>query len=162
MSAEGMNSGALLYEKHSDGVAVLTLSRPERLNALSGPLLDDLAACVERLNADPDVRVFLVRGAPRPDGRPCFSAGVDVQAFEDGEGVTEEQGFALTNRIDDLLKPSIAVIDGICTTGAAEIALACDFRLVARTAEISDWHLAKLGTGLGSWGPVRGGPGSAA
>ena len=55
-----------------------------------------------RRNAFASVRVFLIQGAPRPDGRPCFSAGVDVQAFADGEGVTEEQGFALTNRIDDL------------------------------------------------------------
>lgn len=140
------------YDQRDDGIVVLTLDRPERLNALSGPLLDELAAAVERINGDPDVRVFLIRGAPRPDGRPCFSAGVDVQAFADGQGVTEEQGFALTNRIDDLLKPSIAVIDGVCTTGAGEIALACDFRVVARTARISDWHLAKLGTGLGAWG----------
>ena len=140
------------YDQRDDGIVVLTLDRPERLNALSGPLLDELAAAVERINADPDVRVFLIRGAPRPDGRPCFSAGVDVQAFADGQGVTEEQGFALTNRIDDLLKPSIAVIDGVCTTGGGEIALACDFRVVARTARISDWHLAKLGTGLGAWG----------
>ena len=139
-------------EKRGDGIAVITLDRPKRLNALSGPLLDELAAAVEDINGDPDVRIFLIQGAPRPDGRPCFSAGVDVQAFADGQGVTEEQGFALTNRIDDLLKPSIAVIDGICTTGGGEIALACDFRIVARSAQISDWHLAKLGTGLGAWG----------
>jgi enoyl-CoA hydratase/carnithine racemase len=140
------------YEKREDGIVVITLDRPQRLNTLSGPLLDELAEAVERVHHDPEVRVFLIRGAPRPDGRPCFSAGVDVQAFADGQGVTEEQGFALTNRIDDLLKPSIAVIDGICTTGGGEIALACDFRLVARSAQISDWHLAKLGTGLGAWG----------
>jgi enoyl-CoA hydratase/carnithine racemase len=66
--------------------------------------------------------------------------------------VTEEQGFSLTNKIDDLLKPSIAMIDGVCTTGGAEIALACDFRLVGAQARISDWHLKKLGTGLGAWG----------
>ena len=96
-------------DKREDGIAIITLDRPARLNALSGPLLDALAAAVEDINADPDVRVFLIQGAPRPDGRPCFSAGVDVQAFADGQGVTEEQGFALTNRIDDLLKPSIAV-----------------------------------------------------
>jgi enoyl-CoA hydratase/carnithine racemase len=140
------------YDERGDGIVVITLHRPERLNTLSGPLLDELAEAVERVNDDPEARVFLIRGAPRPDGRPCFSAGVDVQAFADGKGVTEEQGFALTNRIDDLLKPSIAVIDGICTTGGGEIALACDFRLVARSAQISDWHLAKLGTGLGAWG----------
>ncbi len=50
------------------------------------------------------------------------------------------------------LKPSIAVIDGICTTGATELALACDLRIVAETAQISDWHLARLGSGLGGWG----------
>ena len=147
-----MSSNPIQLEKRDDGIAIVTLDRPERLNALSGPLLDALAEAVEEINGDPDVRVFLIRGAPRPDGRPCFSAGVDVQAFADGQGVTEEQGFALTNRIDDLLKPSIAVIDGICTTGGGEIALACDFRLVGRQAQISDWHLAKLGTGLGAWG----------
>lgn len=147
-----MSDRPIRYEKREDGIAVVTLDRPERLNALSGPLLDALAETVEEIERDPDVRVFLLRGSPRPDGRPCFSAGVDVQAFADGEGVTEEQGFALTNRIDDLLKPSIAVIDGVCTTGGGEIALACDFRLVARTARISDWHLKKLGTGLGAWG----------
>ena len=124
------------YDKRADGIVVITLDRPDRLNTLSGPLLDELAEAVERIHHDPEVRVFLIRGAPRPDGRPCFSAGVDVQAFADGQGVTEEQGFALTNRIDDLLKPSIAVIDGICTTGGGEIALACDFRLVARSAQI--------------------------
>ncbi|MBJ19550.1 MAG: enoyl-CoA hydratase/isomerase family protein [bacterium] len=139
-------------EKRADGIALVTLDRPKRLNALSGPLLDELAAAVEEINDDPGIRVFLIRGTPRPDGRPCFSAGVDVQAFADGKGVTEEQGFALTNRIDDLLKPSIAVIDGICTTGGGEIALACDFRIVGRSAQISDWHLTKLGTGLGAWG----------
>ena len=51
-----------------------------------------------------------------------------------------------------MLTPSIAVIDGVCTTGAAELDMACDFRLVAPGARISDWHLKKLGTGLGAWG----------
>ncbi|MFK7895698.1 MAG: enoyl-CoA hydratase/isomerase family protein [Myxococcota bacterium] len=146
----------LALEKREGGIAVLTLNRPERLNALSGPLLDALIAQISALDADPTVRVILLAGAPRPDGRPCFSAGVDVQAFADGEGVTNEQGCGLTDQLDDLLTPSIAVIDGICTTGGAELALACDFRLVAKSAQISDWHLKKLGIGIGSWGaPVR-------
>jgi enoyl-CoA hydratase/carnithine racemase len=152
MSSSQFPPDTIRLDKRDDGIAIITLNRPARLNALSGPLLDALAAAVEDINADPDIRVFLIQGAPRPDGRPCFSAGVDVQAFADGNGVSEEQGFALTNRIDDLLKPSIAVIDGICTTGGGEIALACDFRIVGQTSQISDWHLAKLGTGLGSWG----------
>jgi len=147
-----VSDNSIRYEKRDDGIAIVTLDRPEKLNALTGPLLQTLSDVVDEIEADPDVRVFLLRGSPRPDGRPCFSAGVDVSAFATGEGVGEEDGFNLTNKIDDLLKPSICVIDGICTTGGGEIALACDFRLVARTAQISDWHLKKLGTGLGAWG----------
>ncbi len=142
----------LRYESVAPHVVSLTLARPERLNALNGPLLDELADAVERIEADPDVRVYLLRGAPRPDGRPCFSAGVDLRAFAEGQGVGDVQGRQLTDRIDDLTKPSIAVIDGVCTTGAAELALACDLRVVADTAQISDWHLKHLGTGLGAWG----------
>ncbi len=147
-----MSESPILFEKRDDGIAVVTLNRPEKLNSLTGPLLDALDAAVDRVANDPEIRVFLIRGAPRPDGRPCFSAGVDVSAFADGQGVGEEQGFLLTNKLDDLLKPSIAVIDGVCTTGGGEIALACDFRIVGRQARISDWHLKKLGTGLGAWG----------
>jgi enoyl-CoA hydratase/carnithine racemase len=130
----------------------VTLARPERLNALNGPLLDELADAVRRIERDSSVRVWLLAGAPRADGRPCFSAGVDLHSFAEGRGVTTEQGFALTNAIDDLAVPSIAVVDGVCTTGAAELALACDFRLVGEAARISDWHLKNLGTGLGAWG----------
>jgi enoyl-CoA hydratase/carnithine racemase len=147
-----MSSEILRFEIPEDGIAVLTMNRPERLNALSGPLLDALSDAVRRIGEDDAIRVFLLCGAPRADGRPCFSAGVDLRAFAEGAGVGIEQGFRLTQAIDDLRKPSIAVIDGICTTGAAEIAVACHLRLVGAGARISDWHLKNLGTGLGAWG----------
>ena len=47
------------------------------------------------------MRAWILTGAPRPDGRPCFGAGVDLHSFAEGRGVTVEQGFRLTNRIDD-------------------------------------------------------------
>jgi enoyl-CoA hydratase len=147
-----MTGEILRFETPEDGIAVLTLQRPERLNALNGPLLDALADAVRRIAADDAIRVFLLRGAARADGRPCFSAGVDLKAFAEGDGVGIEQGFQLTQAIDDLAKPSIAVIDGVCTTGGAEIAVACHVRLVGAAARISDWHLRNLGTGLGAWG----------
>ena len=156
MSASTSTSEPVQLERRENGVAVLTLNRPDRLNALNGPLLDQLRTQISTLDAEPEIRAFLIVGAARADGRPCFSAGVDVQAFAEQQGVTNEQGCGLTDQLDDLLTPSIAVIDGICTTGGAEIALACDFRLVGEAAQISDWHLKKLGIGIGSWGgPVR-------
>jgi enoyl-CoA hydratase/carnithine racemase len=142
----------LRRETPEAGIAVLTMQRPERLNALNGPLLDELSDALRWIGSDDGIRVFLLRGAPRPDGRPCFSAGVDLRAIAEGHGVGIEQGFRLTQAIEELRKPSIAVIDGICTTGAAEIAVACHLRIVGAAARISDWHLKNLGTGLGAWG----------
>ena len=134
------------------GIAVVTLSRPERLNTLTSPLFDELETALDRIERDDSIRAWVLTGAPRPDGRPCFSAGVDVRAFAEGKGVGTGQGFRITNRIDDMLKPSVAVIDGVCSTGGAELALSCDLRIVGEAAEISDWHLKNLGTGLGGWG----------
>jgi enoyl-CoA hydratase/carnithine racemase len=140
------------YELPEPGIAVVALNRPERLNALHGPLLEELREAVERIERDPEVRVYLLTGTPRADGRPCFCAGADLKAAAEGVAPDEHVGVAITNAIDDMLKPSIAVVDGVCSTGGVELALACDLRLVGESAEISDWHLKRLGTGLGGWG----------
>jgi len=144
--------GCLEYGIPEPGIARIALRRPERLNAINASLLRELDHALRRIEADSEIRVWILTGAPRPDGRPCFSAGVDLKAGAEGEQVGESEGFLLCNRIDDALKPSIAAIDGICSTGAAELALACDFRLVGAAAQVSDWHLKHLGTGLGGWG----------
>ena len=153
------------YETIDDAIAVVTLSRPERLNALHGPMMEELTQAIGRIEGDDHIRAFILTGRPRSDGRPCFSAGVDIKATLEGNTIGTGIGFNLTNQIDDMLKPSIAVIDGVCSTGAVELALACDLRLVGEQAQISDWHLKNLGTGLGGWGgeytvvtPRGGGP----
>jgi enoyl-CoA hydratase/carnithine racemase len=142
------------YEKR-DGVAVITLHRPERMNAFNLAMWQDLHAAVDDVVADEEVRVMMVTGAPRADGRPVFSAGVDVKARLEGQPTPNHLSRGWVDRVDELLKPSIAVIDGICTTGANEVALACDFRFVAETAQISDWHLKNLGLGIGGWGAAE-------
>ncbi|MEM7412727.1 MAG: enoyl-CoA hydratase/isomerase family protein [Myxococcota bacterium] len=142
----------LRFETPEPGIAVLTLHRPERLNALNAPLMEQLDAALGRVRDDADLRVCLLRGAPRTNGTPCFSAGVDLKAFAEGQGVGFQPGIRITDTLAALPKPTIAVIDGVCTTGGAELAVACHLRLVAPTARISDWHLRKLGTGLGAWG----------
>ena len=142
----------ILYEKRADGVAVLTLNRPERLNALHAEVLGEIDAALDDIENGGDVRCFLLRGAPRPDGRPCFCAGFDLKSVAEGVPADPIVGRRVCQRLNDLLVPSIAVVDGVCSTGGAEIAVACDLRLVGEGAQIGDWHLKNLGTGLGGWG----------
>lgn len=139
-------------EKRGDGIAVLRLNRPARLNAIDGRVLEELWEAVDDIDRDEGIRVFLLCGAPRSDGRPCFSAGFDLKSVAEGVPLDPHLGARLTDRIDDLLTPSIAAVDGVCSTGGAELALACDFRLVGEQLQLSDWHLKHLGTGLGQWG----------
>ena len=142
----------ILYEKRADGVAVLTLNRPERLNALHAEVLLEIDAALDDIESSGQVRCFLLCGAPRPDGRPCFCAGFDLKSVAEGVPADPSIGLRVAQRLDDLLVPSIAVVDGVCSTGGAEIAVACDLRVVGEGAQIGDWHLKNLGTGLGGWG----------
>jgi enoyl-CoA hydratase/carnithine racemase len=147
-----MSFETIEFTRRDDGIAIIRLNRPQRMNAINGRVLEELDAAIDAIDADPEIRVFLLCGAPRPDGRPCFSTGFDLKSPAEGVPMDPHLGARLTDRIDDLLTPSIAVVDGVCSTGGAEIALACDFRLVGERLELSDWHLKRLGTGLGAWG----------
>jgi enoyl-CoA hydratase/carnithine racemase len=147
-----MGYETIRYEKPSDGIALLTLNRPQRLNAINRVVLQELDAALDEIEKDDAVRAFVLTGAPRADGRPCFSAGFDLKSI--GEGIPPERGLGqrVTDRLDDFLKPSIAAIDGVCSTGGGELAMAADLRLVGAQLELSDWHLKNLGTGVGEWG----------
>jgi enoyl-CoA hydratase len=142
----------LVLDRPADHVARVTLSRPDAANAISSRMLDELADVVHLVDTDDDVRVWILTGAPRSDGRPWFSAGVDMREATAGPVERRTDPVALLQRIDDSLTPSIAAIDGVCTTGALELVLACDLRIAARTARLSDWHLKVSGLGIGAWG----------
>ena len=146
-----MSEQVLEIEDHG-AVRVLRITRPHAVNAINGQVLFEMIDAVKAIDRSRDVRCFVITGGPRADGRPCFSAGDDLKEAAAGGHPPGNPGFTLTNLIDDSLVPSIAVVDGICTPGALEIAMACDLRVVADTARMSDWHLARLGTGLGGWG----------
>ena len=147
-----MGYQTLRYEKPEDGIAIVTLDRPQRLNAINGALLRDLDAVLGEIEKDDAVRAFLITGAPRADGRPCFSAGFDLKSIAEEGRPERGLGQHVTDRLDDFLKPSIAVVDGVCSTGGGELAMAADLRVVGAQLELSDWHLKNLGTGLGEWG----------
>src|SRR5215218_1570605 len=111
----------LLFDLPAPHVARITLNRPHVANALSVGLLGELSDAIERIAQDDDIRVWMLTGSPREDGRPCFSAGADMKEAAAPDAPPRFPGAVLANRIDELLKPSIAVIDGVCTTGALEL-----------------------------------------
>ena len=131
-----------LLESVKDGVAVLTLNRPDRLNALSGPMLDALLEALPRLAADAAVGVVVVTGAGRG-----FCAGGDVKAMAEGrefaETGLEEKAHGLRSKMEvsrllhEMPKPAIAMVRGAAAGAGLSIALACDLRMAGESAKFA-------------------------
>ena len=139
----------VLYEQ-TGPIAVLTLNRPEKLNAFNAAMLSDLMAMLDRARAEETVRVVVLKGAGR-----AFSAGYDV---DPGEHSPHDKGIAqdredLHGMIDKWLqvyefpKPIIAQVHGFCIAGSTMLAICCDITLVADDARIR-WPSLPLGGGL--------------
>ncbi|HEY7202799.1 MAG TPA: enoyl-CoA hydratase [Methylomirabilota bacterium] len=130
-----------LLENVKDGVAVLTLNRPERLNAMSRPMLDALLEALPRLADDAAVGVVVLTGAGRG-----FCAGGDVKAMAEGNelgGQTmEEKAQALRARMEasrwlhELPKPTIAMMRGPAAGAGLSLAMACDMRIASDTVRL--------------------------
>ena len=119
--------------------AILTLNRPEALNALSFAVLEEIAARVDEIDQgieDEGVRALLVTGA----GGRAFCAGADVKELMGRSPLEHRRGLrfgqSLLERIAQLRVPSIAVIDGFALGGGLELAMACTFRLASTAARM--------------------------
>ena len=135
-----MTYECLLYEV-KDGIATLTLNRPERLNALGGTLRQDLHDAVIRAGADPDVRVMVVTGAGKG-----FCSGGDVKAM--GEAKAGQRERPLLEKIapgrDRTLlamreapQPIIAAVNGAAAGAGMNLALGCDLRIASTAAKFT-------------------------
>ena len=130
----------IVVDRPADHVARVTLNRPEKRNAISTPMRNELTAALESHDRDADVRVTIVRGAGL-----CFSAGYDLGGDLLGEpryhtapGDGAWSRHATQNWFDiwDLAKPVIAQVHGYALAGATELAQACDLVYVAEDARI--------------------------
>jgi enoyl-CoA hydratase len=123
-----MSEQAVLTEAR-DGVLLVTLNRPEQRNAVNRAVAEGIAAALDRLDGDGELRVGVLTGAGKG-----FCAGMDLKAFVAGERpVVEGRGFAgIVRRPAD--KPLIAAVEGFAVAGGFEIALACDLIVAARGA----------------------------
>lgn len=141
----------IVIEK-SDGVAVLTLNRPERLNAVNGAMHSELSTVFVDAQADREVRSIVLTGSGR-----AFCAGGD---FSTGSNMASKTGLSMMQEarriVDNLLdceKPVIAAVNGAAAGLGATIALHCDVVIAARTARIGDPHV-KMGITAGDGGAV--------
>ena len=126
----------------ADGVATLTLNRPEKLNALNPATFKELRAHLDDVAGDAAVRCLVLTGAGR-----SFCAGNDLDAIASGEGRAEPMlGPETVSALEELPQPTIAKIKGHCFTGGLELALACDFLIAADSTKLGDTH--------GQWGMV--------
>ncbi len=139
--------------ERADAIAVVTMNRPEALNAFNTAQLEELLAAMRQLGADAAIRAIVITGA----GERAFAAGADIKEMEAKSPLEAkafaELGHAVCAAIERAPQPTIAAVNGFALGGGCEIALACDIRLAAERAVLGQPEVA-LGIFPG-WGGTQ-------
>ena len=148
-----MTYKTLLYEK-KDGIVIVTINRPEALNALNSTVYNELYDLFEAIEGDADVRAVILRGS----GEKAFAAGSDVAEMAN-MNTLEVQKFMATirkasDRVYSLTKPTIAAISGYALGGGNELAMCCDLRICSEKARFGQPEI-NLGLIPGAGGTQR-------
>ena len=132
-------------------VAIVTLNRPQQLNALSYGLIKELALALEALDQDADIRAIVLTG-----GEKVFAAGTDIKEMADATPFDDRlQGrLAFRDRINRISKPVIAAVSGLTLGGGCELAMCCDIIIASETARFGQPEV-NLGIIPGSGGTQR-------
>jgi len=145
-------SETVLLERQ-DRVAILTVNRPEKLNALNQQVRDEMLAHLAAIEVDDGLGVVVVTGA----GEKSFIAGADIAEFEGRTPFDQRQAMA-SPRIFDVMagfpKPVVAMVNGFCLGGGCELALSCDLRVASERARFGQPEI-KLGLIPGGGGTQR-------
>jgi len=136
------NFETIIYEK-KDNIVTITLNRPDTLNALSPDMYHELYQACEDIEYDDDVRVAIFKG----EGK-AFSAGADLNAMQPSlaKASTVVKYLEMCHRtyiqIENISKPTIAQVHGMCLAGGIELIESCDIIIACETARIADQHSA--------------------
>jgi len=134
----------LLYEK-KDGIAKVTLNRPDKLNALNSTVYQELYSAFESIENDPEVRVVVLTGS----GEKAFAAGSDVAEMQNMSTLDIQKFMATIRKASDfiynLTKPTIAAIHGYALGGGCELSMCCDLRICSEKARFGQ---PEIGLGL--------------
>src|SRR3990172_2876393 len=135
----------VLFEKEN-GVALITLNRPERRNAINQDLLVNLYNYIDEVAASADIKAAVITGAGT-----AFCSGLDLKAITTDNLMNPRgDGSDLLNVIGACTKPLIGAVNGPAMTGGFELALNCDFLVASENASFADTHV-KMGIHPG-WG----------
>lgn len=134
-----------------DGIGLVSLNRPQVLNALNQALLNELAAALEAFDRDDQVRCLILTGNER-----AFAAGADVREFADATSIdmVRSYRFQQWERIRRVTKPILAAVSGYALGGGCELAMACDIIVASETAQFGQPEI-RLGLIPGAGGTQR-------
>jgi len=144
----------ILFQVEESGIALLTVNRPEKLNALSGAVIAELADAFGRVASDPAIRAAILTGA----GEKAFVAGADIRELAELSPY-ETRAFALRGQaafrqLETCGKPSVAAVNGFALGGGLELAMACTVRFASENAKLGQPEV-KLGIIPGYGGTQR-------
>ena len=145
-----MTYANIIVETHGR-VGLIRLNRPQALNALSSPLIEDLNAALEAFESDPDIGAIVLTGSEK-----AFAAGADIKEMQDKTFAEAFLGDFISRweNVSKTRKPIIAAVAGFALGGGCELAMMCDFILAADTAKFGQPEI-KLGVIPGAGGTQR-------
>jgi len=130
----------IIYEK-SEGIATITLNRPEALNAFSKEVVNEVLQALEDVKTDGNVRVVVLTGV----GEKAFSAGADIKEMKRFTALKARalslMGEKLCSALENLEKPVVAAINGYALGGGLEVAMSCDLRIASERARMGQTEI---------------------